>query len=68
MMLTVPYYTEEELDLIVRLHHIRKLSKNLTFQFRNCEYQIMEEGRGYRLRGSTVTTCKSFDGDLTISK
>ena len=59
-------HTEEELDLIFRLHHVRKLSKNLTFQFRNCEYQIVEEGRGYRLRGSTVTICESFDGDLTI--
>ena len=59
-------HSEEELNLIFRLHHIRKLSKNLTFQFKNSEYQIVEEGRGYRLRGSTVTVCESFIGELAI--
>ena len=59
-------HTQEELDLIFTRHHLRKLSKNLTFQFRNNEYQIVNEGRGYRLRGSSVTVCESFSGAITV--
>lgn len=55
-----------ELALILCLHHTRRLSKNLAFQFKNCEYQIQGSGRGYRLRGATVTLCEAFDGTLTL--
>lgn len=55
-----------ELALIFSIHHTRKLSKNLTCQFHNREYQITGHGKGYRLRGSLVTLCEDFDGQVTI--
>ena len=55
-----------ELDWILCPHHVRKLTKNLTFKFRNGEYGIQGEGRGYRLRGAQVTVCESYDGQLRV--
>lgn len=55
-----------ELALILTIHHTRKLSKNLTCQFHNREYQITGQGKGYRLRGSLVTLCEHFDGRVTV--
>ena len=54
------------LDLILSLHTPRKLSRNLTCRYRSREYQIQGHGRGYRLRGSTVTVCDSFDGPISL--
>ena len=46
-------HSTEELGLIFTLHHTRKLSKNLTIQFKNREYQLKgEEGQGYPLKES----------------
>ena len=59
-------HSPEELELILCLHHTRKLSKNLSLQFRNVEYQLQNYGKGYRLRGATVTICEAFDGSVTI--
>lgn len=59
-------HSTEELGLIFTLHHTRKLSKNLTIQFKNREYQLKGEGQGYRLRKAAVTVCEAFDGDITI--
>ena len=59
-------HTEEELALILCLHHTRTLSRNLTFQFKNREYQLQLQGKGYRLRGSRVTLCEAFDGAVTV--
>ncbi|TFH90198.1 ISNCY family transposase [Vibrio ouci] len=59
-------YSEEEVELIFSIHHHRKVSKNLTFQYKNSEYQITNEGKGYRLRHSTVTVCESFNGEITV--
>ena len=55
----------------VRLVRVRalvpgKLSRNLTCRYRSREYQIQGQGRGYRLRGSTVTVCESFDGPISL--
>ena len=33
---------------------------------RSREYQIQGQGHGYRLRGSTVTVCESFDGPISL--
>ena len=54
------------LNLILSLHTPRKLSRNLTCRYRSREYQIQGQGRGYRLRGSTVTVCESFDGPISL--
>jgi len=56
----------EELDLILSLHATRKLSKNLTFQFKNREYPLTGQGKGYRLRGAQVTLCEACDGAVTV--
>ena len=55
-----------ELDLILRRHEQRKLSKNLTFQYLNREYQITGQGKGYRLRGASVTVCDAFGGEVSV--
>ena len=54
------------LDLILSLHATRKLSRNLTLRYQNREYQILNQGQGYRLRSSPVTVCEDFDGRLTL--
>lgn len=59
-------HSPEELELIFSIHHTRKLSKNLTCQFHNREYQITGQGKGYRLRGTLVTLCEAFDGSITV--
>lgn len=59
-------HSRSELNLTFSLHHTRKLSKNLTFQFKNREYQLQGQGQGYRLRGATVTVCEAFNHSITI--
>ena len=54
------------LDLILSLHSTRKLSRNLTLRYQNHEYQILGQGKGYRLRSSPVTVCEDFDGRVTL--
>ena len=55
-----------ELDLILTRHATRKLSKNLTFQYLNREYQITGRGKGYRLRGAAVTVCDAFGAGVDV--
>jgi hypothetical protein len=59
-------HTSAEMDIIMTRHHSRKLSKNLTFQFKNTEYQLQGYGNGYRLRGASITVCEPFAGDVTL--
>jgi hypothetical protein len=59
-------HDQQELDLIFTLHHTRKLSKNLTCQFKNREYQVVQQGHGYRLRQAGVTICEPFEGQITM--
>jgi hypothetical protein len=59
-------HSAEELALILCLHHSRMLSKNLTFQFKNREYQLQRQGKGYRLHRAAVTVCEAFDGAVTV--
>ena len=56
----------DELALILCEHHVRKLSRNLTFRFERREHQLTGEGKGYRLRGAAVTVCKGFDGSVAV--
>jgi transposase len=55
-----------ELDLILSLQETRKLSKNLTLQYQNREYQLTGQGQGYRLRGALITVSETFDGSVTL--
>ena len=59
-------HNQKELALILTRQHPRKLSKNLTCQFHNREYQIQNTGPGYTLRGASVTVCEDFDGQVTL--
>jgi hypothetical protein len=59
-------HSTDELRLIFSIHHARKLSKNLTCQFNNREYQVTGQGKGYRLRGAGITLCQHFDGTVTL--
>ena len=59
-------HNAEELDLILRRHETRKLSKNLTFQYLNREYQITGRGKGYRLRGVSVAVCDAFGAGVKV--
>jgi len=59
-------HSPEELELILCLHHTRKLTKNLSLQFRNTEYQLQGYGNGYRMRGATVTVCEAFEDTITL--
>ena len=56
----------QELDWIFSLHAQRKLSKNLTLQYKNREYQLTRQGKGYRLRGAKATVCETFDSSVTL--
>src|SRR5699024_1989919 len=42
------------------------LSKNLTLQYHNRLFQVLNQGAGYRLRHTQVTVCESFDGAVTL--
>ncbi len=55
-----------EIKQILSIHHQRKLTKNLSCQLNNVEYQIITKTKGYRLRQSYVTLCEEFNGTLTI--
>lgn len=59
-------HSNEELTLILSQHHTRKLSKHLTCQFHNTQYQLQGYGKGYRLRGAIITLCESFKGEVTL--
>ena len=59
-------HDDASVDLILSLHSTRKLSRNLTLRYQNREYQILNQGKGYRLRSSPVTVCEAFDGHVTL--
>ena len=59
-------HSPEALTLILCLHHRRKLSKHLTIAFRNTEYPLQGYGKGYRLRGATITVCEDFNGAVPL--
>ena len=59
-------HTPRELALILCLHHACILSKSLTLQFQNREYQIRHRRAGYSMRNSKVTVCEAFDDGVTV--
>ena len=59
-------FTQQELDHIFTIQHLRTLSKNLTLQFRRDAYNINPEGCGYQLRHAKVLVCESPEGKITI--
>jgi len=59
-------HSKTEVKQILSIHHQRKLTKNLSCQLNNIEYQIITKTKGYRLRQSYVTLCEEFNGKMTI--
>jgi len=59
-------HDERELDLILCEQHARTVTRNLSISFEGNTYQVTGHGRGYRLRGASVTVCKGFDGAVTV--
>ena len=59
-------HTPAALARIFALQHPRIISKTLSVQFQNRIYQLQGQGRGYRLRGATVTVCEAFDGSIEL--
>ncbi len=56
----------QQVQQILSLHSKRVLSKNLTCQYKNVQYQIQTETKGYRLRHTSVTVIESFGGVITL--
>ncbi len=59
-------HSETEVKQILSIHHQRKLTKNLTCQLNNIEYQMITKSKGHRLRQSYITICEAFNGAITI--
>lgn len=59
-------FNEAELNHILSHQVPRKISKNLTFQFNNAEYQLEGYGKGYRLQHKTVQVCLQLDGEMSV--
>ena len=56
----------QQVQQILSIHSKRTLSKNLTCQYNNVQYQIQTRTKGYRLRYSTITVVESFKGKITL--
>jgi transposase len=56
----------QQVQQILSLHSKRVLSKNLTCQYKNVQYQIQTETTGYRLRHTSITVIESFSGEITL--
>jgi len=56
----------QQVQQVLSLHSKRTLSKNLTCQYNNVQYQIQTQTKGYRLRQSSITVIESFDGTVTL--
>ena len=56
----------QQVQQILSLHSKRTLSKNLTCQYNNVQYQIQSKTKGYRLRYTPVTVIESFEGEITL--
>jgi len=59
-------HSDEQLNLILSIHSRRKMSKNLTLQYRNTLYQIKIKGIGYAMQGAWATICEDFNGNVTL--
>ena len=59
-------HSQQDLDLIFSIHHLRTLSKNLSLQFKKLLYNVQTDGIGYALRGAKITVCEGFNGDVTL--
>ncbi len=61
-----PLLSEHSLDRIFCHKEPRRLSKNLTLQYKNVIYQIITERESYAMRKAEVTILESKKGTVTI--
>jgi len=61
-----PLRPENDLELIFTKRVIRKLSKDLQFQFDRVIYQIETDRPAYALKGREVTVCEDENGKITV--
>lgn len=58
--------SDHALEHVLSLHHTRKLSKSLSFQFEGQSFLITNRGHGYRLQHKTVQVIAHRDGRLDV--
>lgn len=59
-------HSEEELEIIFSIHATRKLSKNLTIQYKNTLYQVESQKRPRRMSHASITVCEGFAGTVFL--
>ena len=59
-------HSDRDLDLVFSKQHTRKLSKNLSCQYRNIQYLIKTKKPCYAMRGATVTVCELLNGEIVL--
>ena len=57
---------DKTLAYILSIQSQRKISRNLEVNFENIIYQILVDGKGYRLQNNTVTICQMLDGNINL--
>jgi hypothetical protein len=61
-----PLLPSHDLDKIFCVKEKRRLSKNLTLQYKNVIYQILADRREYQLRKAEVTVSETNNGEVFI--
>jgi len=61
-----PLSKTHNLDRIFCLKETRKLSKNLTLQYKNTIYQIITDRPAYALSNKSVTVLEALDGNVSV--
>ena len=59
-------HSDRDLDLVLSKQHTRKLSKNLSCQYRNIQYLIKTKKPCYAMRGALVTVCELLNGEIVL--
>lgn len=59
-------HDDDEVRLILSIHHHRQVTKDLLIRFNNVYYQLQGVGKGHRIKRKTLTLCEHFDGTLVF--
>jgi transposase len=59
-------HNEEELKLILSTKETRKINKNLEFSLHNAKHQIINAGKGHRMRQGVVSIYNTSCGELKL--
>lgn len=61
-----PCVDDVQLDRILSIHRQRKVTKDLEFSFENQVFQIINQGKGYRIQKQRVTIYEHTDGRYEV--